>query len=485
MTGLTQSGPRAAAREPMVRSTTVRGEEVARPAARRGAALHRPRASYAGDAEPGRLALLAGEPGSGKSRLVRELAASAAGREQALVLYGACDAAVRTPYGPFAEALEPLTRPRLLPDLAAAGRAPEGREADDPDTERYRLHTAVAALLAEASRERPLLLVLEDVHWADTPSLLLLGHLARSAAEARLLLVATFRDTETEVPRPLAETLADLRRSEHVVRLRLEGLSAAEVGELARYAAGCEPGPELARLGASMRELTGGNVFLVGELWRALAETGAVDVRGGSLRVIRPPEELASPESVREVAGQRLARLAPATTELLELAAVAGAGFELDLLRRAAGLGEAELLAALDEAVASGMIEELPAPGSPAASRTSWCGGRSTTGSRGDGARSCTCGSARRWRSPARNRGATSPTSPITSPRRRRWAMRGERSSTTCAPPAPPPRRSPSRRRRRRCAPRSGCASTIPLSAPSASSSWAPSATGRAMRRRR
>ena len=313
--------------------------------------------------EAGRLALLAGEPGSGKSRLVRELAASAAGRERALVLYGACDAAVRTPYGPFAEALEPLTRPRLLPDLPGRAGDRREREADDPDTERYRLHTAVAALLAEASRERPLLLVLEDVHWADTPSLLLLGHLARSAAEARLLLVATFRDTEAEMPRALAETLADLRRSEHVVRLRLEGLSAAEVGELTRRAAGCEPGPELARLAASMRELTGGNAFLVGELWRALAETGAVEVDGGSLRIVRPPEELASPESVREVAGRRLAGLAPATTELLELAAVAGAGFELDLLRRAAGLGEAELLAALDEAVASGMVEELPSPG--------------------------------------------------------------------------------------------------------------------------
>ena len=310
--------------------------------------------------EAGRLALLAGDPGSGKSRLVRELAASAVEHERALVLYGACDAAVRTPYGPFAQALEPLTGPRLLPDLPAAGEGAARREAEDPDTERHRVHTAVAALLAEAGRAQPLLLVLEDVHWADTPSLLLLGHLARSAAEARLLLVATFRDTETEAPRALAETLADLHRSEHVVRLRLEGLSAAEVGELTRGAAGCESGPELTRLADSMRELTGGNPFLVGELWRALSEAGAVEVGDGVMRLVRPPEELASPESVREVAGQRIARLAPATTGLLELAAVAGAEFEFDLLRRAAGLGEAELLAALDEAVASGMLEELP-----------------------------------------------------------------------------------------------------------------------------
>ncbi len=324
-----------------------------------------------------RVALLAGEPGSGKSRLVREFASAAAG-EGALVLYGASDAAVRTPYGPFVEALDRLTRvtetaelqaalgtgggelTRLLPDLPARVGGLAAPVDAEPDTERLRLHTAVADLLAGVGRERPLLLVLEDVHWADAPTLLLLRHLARAAGDARLLLLATFRETEVDVPRALADTLADLRRSDSVVRLRLGGLSATEIGEFACRASGCEPGSEPVELAETMRDLTAGNAFLVCELWRALAETGAVETSGGTIRVTRPLAQLASPESVREVTGQRLSRLAPGTIELLELAATVGAEFELDVVRRAAGLAEPELLAALEEAVGSGMVEELP-----------------------------------------------------------------------------------------------------------------------------
>ena len=99
------------------------------------------------------------------------------------------------------------------------------------------------------------------------------------------------------------------------------------------------------------------------ELWRAFVETGAVEVAGGVIRLTRPPAEIGSPESVREVVSQRLSRLSPATTDLLELAATAGSEFELDIVRAAAGLDEPALLAALDEAVRSGMLEELPARG--------------------------------------------------------------------------------------------------------------------------
>ena len=138
---------------------------------------------------------------------------------------------------------------RLLPDLPAlVGELPEPVEAD-PDTERHRLHTAVADLLASVSRERPLLLVLEDGHWADAPTLLLLRHLARAAWNARLLLLATFRDTEADVPGELSETLADLRRSEDVVRMRLAGLSGAEVADLVGRAAGGDLGARAARAG--------------------------------------------------------------------------------------------------------------------------------------------------------------------------------------------------------------------------------------------
>jgi DNA-binding CsgD family transcriptional regulator/tetratricopeptide (TPR) repeat protein len=329
------------------------------------------------DGERRRVALLAGEAGAGKSRLAREFAAEAAA-EGALVLYGACDAAVRTPYGPFVEALDRLVRAmeiaelrdalgagggeltRLLPDLPSlVGELPEPVAAD-PDTERHRLHTAVAELLANAARNRPVLLVLEDGHWADTPTLLLLRHLARSPWNARLLLLATFRDTDADLPGALAETLADLRRSDDVVRMRLSGLSGAEVSDLVSRAAGSESEAGLGELAGTIHDLTGGNAFLVGELWRTLVETGMVEVAGGRIRVTRPLTDLGTPESVSEVVSQRLSRLGPGTTDLLELAAVAGPEFELEPIRRAAGIGEAELLAALEEAVGSGMIEELP-----------------------------------------------------------------------------------------------------------------------------
>ena len=172
------------------------------------------------------------------------------------VLYGACDAVLRTPYGPFVEALEQLVRAlapeelraalgarggeltRLLPDLGArAGGLAPPREAD-PDTERHRLHTAVAELLAGVTRSRPALLVLEDLHWADGATLLLLRHLARGRRRARLLLLATFRDTEADVPAALAETPrrpAPLRRRAAAAS---RGLSDAEVAEFVRRAAG-------------------------------------------------------------------------------------------------------------------------------------------------------------------------------------------------------------------------------------------------------
>jgi DNA-binding NarL/FixJ family response regulator len=326
-----------------------------------------------------RIVLLGGEAGSGKSRLIREFAAEAA-EGGALVLSGSSDAVVRTPYGPFVEALDQLSRAiepielrsalgagggeltRLIPELPSiVGKLPPPAKAD-PDTERHRLHTAVSHLFAGVSRARPVLLVLEDVHWADAPSLLLLRHLARSG-DARVLVVASFRDIEADVPESLSETLADLRRSDGVVRLRLSSLSGEEVGEFVRRAAGEGLGPELEDLAGELHDLTGGNAFLVCELWRALIETNALDTTGGAVRVVRSPTELETPESVREVVNHRLARLAPRTCDLLELAAAAGSEFELEVVRPASGFAEPDLVSSLDEAVAGGMIEELPSPG--------------------------------------------------------------------------------------------------------------------------
>jgi DNA-binding CsgD family transcriptional regulator len=324
-----------------------------------------------------RVALLGGEAGSGKSRLVREFAHEAAA-EGVLVLYGACDAVVRIPYQPIAEALGHLVRvsdpeqlrhdlgagggelTRLIPDLAGrAGPLPDP-VVGDQDTERHRLHNAVAELLVNASRRRPLLVVLEDAHWSDTPTLLLLRHLSRAAASARMLLVATFRDLEADMPAELSSALVDLRRTEGVVPLRLQGLTTVEISELVERAADGDLGPDLPALAEAIHDLTQGNAFLVIELWRALVETGALVIVAGQARLTRSPAELGSPDAVREVVSQRLARLDAVTIDVLELAAVVGPEFDLTVLAGGAGSDEAALLGALDLALRSGMVAAVP-----------------------------------------------------------------------------------------------------------------------------
>jgi DNA-binding CsgD family transcriptional regulator/tetratricopeptide (TPR) repeat protein len=329
------------------------------------------------EGEGRRVVLLGGEPGAGKSRLVREFAAEAA-QAGALVLYGACDAVVHAPYGPFAQALERLAAVldegelrdalgasageliRLLPNLAEALGDPPPPPRADPDTERHRLHTVVTELLERVGQRRPVVLIIEDGHWADAPTLLLLAHLARAAWSGRMLLFATFRDAEAEVPATLAHTLADLRRSDDVVRLRLGGLSDGEVGEFVRRVAGGREEVYLAEIAAAISSLTSGNPFLMCELWRALVETDAIAADRDLPLPASLLVQLGAPESVREVVSARLARHAPATTELLELAATAGVEFDAALLAAASQLHERELVAALDEATRSGILVELP-----------------------------------------------------------------------------------------------------------------------------
>jgi DNA-binding CsgD family transcriptional regulator/tetratricopeptide (TPR) repeat protein len=191
--------------------------------------------------------------------------------------------------------------------------------------------------------------------------LLLLRHLSRGASEARALVVTTFRDTEAEVPEALSAALVDLRRSEGVVRLRLGGLSTEEIGEFVQRAMGDAPAPDLPQVAQALSELTGGNAFLMTELWRTLLESGTVSVYDGGRRLASALAELGSPEGVRELVSQRLARLNTATTSLLELAAVAGPEFDLSAVAQS-GLADEERSAALEQAIAHGMIEEVPSP---------------------------------------------------------------------------------------------------------------------------
>ncbi len=194
------------------------------------------------------IVLLEGEPGIGKTRVAAETArvVHAAG---GTVLFGRCDEEMGVPFQPFVEALEyflahsterELHRQlgvhagelvRLVPDLVyRIPRLPPPLESD-PETERYRLFDAVAGWLAAASSARPILLVLDDLHWAAKPTLLLLRHIARAGDPARLLIIGTHRDTEVDRTHPLAGLLADLRAVPGVERLLLQGLDENEVVE--------------------------------------------------------------------------------------------------------------------------------------------------------------------------------------------------------------------------------------------------------------
>jgi DNA-binding SARP family transcriptional activator len=247
--------------------------------------------------EGGRVALISGEAGSGKTRLVREFARTAAD-DGVLVLYGVSDAVVATPYQPFVESLEFLVRAldpgtlreslatgggeltRLLPDLPLrVGPLPPPATAD-PGSERYRLHAAVADVLSGASRRQPVLLVIDDMHWADAPSLHLFRHLARTASEGNLLVIATFRDSAEDVRPEFADALADLSRAGEVTRLALRRLSNEALAEFIQRAGRADANGQLPALVDAIDELTGGNPFLVCELWRSLTESGSLGCRG-------------------------------------------------------------------------------------------------------------------------------------------------------------------------------------------------------------
>ncbi len=212
------------------------------------------------------------------------------------------------------------------------------------------------------------MLVLEDLHWADGASVALLRSLVRDPPSERLLIVATYRDAAADVGPELAAVVGELRRSEAVLHMRLAGLSVGEIGRWIHHAAGLSDAADVGDLPAGLAALTGGNPFLLGEVWRTLQETGALTVAADRVSIERPLASVASPEGVRDVVAGRLGRLPSDTRAVLECAAVAGPEFRVNVLDVALSPGPAggsapvDLPAALVAAEALAMIE----PTSPA-----------------------------------------------------------------------------------------------------------------------
>jgi len=323
------------------------------------------------------LVLVAGEPGIGKTRLATE-AALAAHAEGAVVLLGTCDEDVNLPYQPFVEALRHYVAHapddvlaahvrehkgelvRLAPELARRVAGLPAPQVAEAETERYLLFEAVTGLLSEASQHQPIVLILDDLHWAGAPELLLLKHILKSTMPLRLLTIGTYRDTDLTRTHPLTAALADFRRASGVERLALHGLDEAAVVGLVTAAAGhdlTEPGIALAR---ALHNETEGSPFFIGEILRHLSESGAIFQEGERWTFRGDITALGIPEGIKEVIGRRLSRLSEGTNKVLHLAAVIGRQFDIALLTRIADMQEDAIIDALDDAAAAALVAELP-----------------------------------------------------------------------------------------------------------------------------
>ena len=318
----------------------------------------------------GGLVLLVGEPGIGKTRLAEEVVQDARARGLT-ALVGRCWEAGGAPaYWPWVQSLRghlQRTEPEQLRAQLGAGLAdvaqivPELREmltdVPEPSAEsegaRFRLFDATARFLKAVAAERPLVLVLDDLHAADEPSLLLLRFLAGEIGGSPVLVVGTYRDVDPTVRDPLAATLAELAREPNTRRIHLTGLSADDVGRYIESALGALPS---AGVVSAIRSETEGNPLFVGEVVRLLAsEHAAAELEPDSLWT------LGVPQGVREVIGRRLGRLSVECVRVLTLAAVLGREFRLDALGRVAEMRTDELLQLLDEAVDARVLASVPA----------------------------------------------------------------------------------------------------------------------------
>lgn len=321
------------------------------------------------------IVLMAGEAGVGKSRLVRELAREVHG-PGALVLHGRCDEDLAIPYRPFVECLSHLVA--HLPDEVLAGVDPQGlaelarlvpavarRRPDlpfpppaDPTVERYRMFQAVASLLSALARQCSVLIVVEDVHWADRPTLLLLRHLA-GLDLGRVLLLATFRNSG-KLDGPLPHALGDLPPEARVTRIAPRRLNETETIALVRASTGRMVAEAEAEVAEALYRQTDGNPFYLVEMLAHLRETGTQG-DGRSTRVVDGSAP-GLPDSIREVLRARLARLGPEAARVLSDAAVIGQEFDLAILAGSTGVEVDALLDLLDVAARAALVEEAHDP---------------------------------------------------------------------------------------------------------------------------
>ncbi|MBA3652779.1 MAG: AAA family ATPase [Actinobacteria bacterium] len=310
----------------------------------------------------GRLVLLAGEPGIGKTTLATA-AVTTAENNGALVLWGSCWEGEGAPaFWPWIQVLRAYAATRsddelavdagtdgpelkrLVPDLAARLPAAPVPHELEPEQARFRLFDAVASFLWRAAARQPVVVVIDDLHWADESSMRLLTFVAGQLATHPVAIVGTYRDTDVGPDHPLAALLHDASRRGQL--LPVGGLDGADVARLMAKTAGTELRIELA---TAVHQQTGGNPLFVAEVTRLLASQNALD---------RTEVSVGVPQGVREVIERRMVRLPQRCIELLTLGAVIGEEFAVDIVARAAGVPAVAVVEALEPALLAGAARE-------------------------------------------------------------------------------------------------------------------------------
>ncbi|MFQ6028388.1 MAG: AAA family ATPase, partial [Dehalococcoidia bacterium] len=309
------------------------------------------------------------EPGIGKTRTAQELAIYAATR-RFQVLWGRCyEEEGAPPYWPWVQLLRSYVQskaPEQLRSELGSGAAeiaeilPEVREnfsdlgaspALEPEQARFRLFDSITKFLMSAAQSQPLMLVLDDLHWADRSSLLLLEFLARRVGTSPILVLGTYRNVAVSRRHPLSQALGDLIREQPFLRLQLTGLTQPEVERLIQRTFLGSPSPGLEE---TIHQRTQGNPLFVCEVVRMLAQRNAEEGQG--------QDQVASiPEGVRDAIGRRLNSLSDGCNQVLTTASVIGREFDFSLLGALnSEMPEEQLLAVIDEALAAGLVGELP-----------------------------------------------------------------------------------------------------------------------------
>ena len=313
----------------------------------------------------GRLLQVMGEPGIGKTRTTEELTTYAK-VNGARVHWGRCREDEGAPaYWPWVQAIRSFVREadpvglawqmgggaaeiaQLVPEVAERLDI-EPASAGESEEARFRLFDSVTSFLVAAARDRPIVIVLDDLHWADEPSLLLLKFAAREIGSSGLLIVGTYRDVELGRHHPLARVLGEISGTEGTVRINLRGLSVDAVERYIGMTAGAAPPPGLAE---AVQSQTDGNPFFVGEVVRLLASEGHLN----------DPDALAG----RDPAGRPRGGRAPARPALgahqpgASGGAAIGREFEEQLLVEVADLSPEELMTAAGEAISERLVTDL------------------------------------------------------------------------------------------------------------------------------